>query len=157
MRIGVISDTHGLLLPQVAKVFSGVQFLIHAGDIGSQQVLDGLTKIARVVAVRGNVDIGYTAPLFPDTRRFTLEGVDIFLCHQPERAMNLVTPPMLIIHGHTHIPRNEMRDGVLWFNPGTAGKPKISGCYSVGIVTVEKGKVLAELIELAPPSVVEGM
>lgn len=151
MRVGVISDTHGLLLPQVAEIFAGVQLIIHAGDIGGEQVLEGLAKIARVVAVRGNDDYDLYEPLFPETRRFKLEGVDIFLCHEPFRASKFKEAPALIIHGHTHIARDEVRDGVRWFNPGTAGKPKISGLYSVGILNVHEGKVTAEIIEITPP------
>ena len=151
MKIGVISDTHGKILPDIHRAFAGVQLILHAGDIGSDEVISELAVIARVVAVRGNVDHGFAPPLFPDTRRLTIEGVDIFLCHQPEQAAHLTPAPQVILHGHTHHVRHELRDGVLWFNPGSAGKPKAGEQYSVGILTVHTGKATGEIIILQPP------
>jgi putative phosphoesterase len=75
MRIGVISDTHGKVLPEVFDAFKGVSLIFHAGDVGGDAVLAELETIARVIAVRGNVDVDLAPPLFPDTRRLTLEGV----------------------------------------------------------------------------------
>jgi len=148
MRIGVISDTHGKVLPEVHKAFKGVSLILHAGDIGGDAVICELETIARVVAVRGNTDFDLHAPLFPDTRRLTLEGVDIFLCHEPARAAGITPRPDLIIHGHTHYPRNEDVNGTRWFNPGTAGKPKTAGVYTVGILTLDKGTITAEIVHL---------
>ncbi len=148
MRIGVIADTHGKVLPEVHDAFSGVSLILHAGDIGDEAVISELATIARVIAVRGNVDAGFAPPLYPDTRRLTLEGVDIFLCHEPARAANIIPPPDLVIHGHTHHPRNEQVGTTLWFNPGTAGKPKVAGRYTVGILVLEDGDVHGEIIPL---------
>lgn len=148
MRIGVISDTHGKLLSQVHDAFKGVSLIICAGDIEGEEIITELETIARVVAVRGNMDPELTPPLFPDTRRLTLEGVDIFICHQPDRAANLTPPPQVIIHGHTHHARNEEVDGVLWFNPGSAGKPKKAEPYTVGILKVKNGKAHGEIVVL---------
>jgi putative phosphoesterase len=148
MRIGVIADTHGKVLPEVYDAFKGVSLILHAGDIGGEMVMSELETIARVVAVRGNVDLELTPPRFPDTRRLTLEGVDIFLCHEPEHAAYLFPAPQVIIHGHTHLPRYEQVDGVLYFNPGSAGKAKKAGEYTVGILTLEHGTVSAEIVAL---------
>lgn len=148
MRIGVISDTHGKVLPEVHDAFAGVSLILHAGDIGGDAVIAELETIARVVAVRGNVDIDLAPPLYPDTRRLTLDGVDIFLCHQPARAANVTPAPDVIICGHTHHARNEMVGDTLWFNPGAAGKPKVAGVYTVGILTLEAGTVTGEIINL---------
>lgn len=149
MRIGVIADTHGKVLPEVHEAFKGVALILHAGDIGTDDVVTELETIARVVAIRGNVDIGFEPPRFPDTRRLTLEGVDIFLCHQPDRAANLSPAPDLVIHGHTHYLRDEQVGETRWFNPGTAGKPKVAGLYTVGILTLEHGDITeAEIIKL---------
>ncbi|HEX2948926.1 MAG TPA: metallophosphoesterase family protein [Armatimonadota bacterium] len=148
MRIGVIADTHGKVLPEVFTAFSDVSLIFHAGDIGSDAVISELETIARVVAVRGNVDVGFEPPLFPDTRRLRLEGVDIFLCHQPERALNLSPMPDLVIHGHTHRTRDEQIGTTRWFNPGTAGKPKIAGLYTVGLLTLENGHIETEIITM---------
>jgi putative phosphoesterase len=148
MRVGVISDTHGRVPAGVFDAFAGVALILHAGDIGGEDVIVELETIARVVAVRGNTDIGFGPPLYPDTRRLTLEGVDIFLCHEPDRAAGL-TPPDLIIHGHTHRARNEVIDGVRWFNPGTAGKPQFDArARTVGLLTLVGGQVSAEIVDV---------
>lgn len=148
MRIGVIADTHGHVLPEVHDALSGVSLILHAGDIGTDEVISELEIIARVIAVRGNVDVGFAPPLFPDTRRLTLEGVDIFLCHQPERAAHLSPAPAVVIHGHTHRERNEVIGDTLWFNPGTASKPKVAGRYTVGILTLDNGTARGEIVPL---------
>lgn len=149
MRVGVISDTHGRVPPGVHEAFAGVALILHAGDIGREDVIVELETIARVVAVRGNTDIGFHPPVYPDTRRFTLEGVDVFLCHEPYRAEGLTPPPGVVVHGHTHKARNDVIDGVRWFNPGTAGKPQFDArALTVGILTLENGRACGEIIEL---------
>ncbi len=149
MRIGVIADTHGRVPAAVYDAFAGVVIILHAGDIGGEAVIAELETIARVVAVRGNTDIGFGPPLYPDTRRLTLEGVDLFLCHEPYRAEGLVPPPDVIIHGHTHKARNELINGVLWFNPGTAGKPQFDArAVTAGILTLKNGQAWGEIVEL---------
>lgn len=149
MRVGVIADTHGHVPAEAFAAFAGVALILHAGDIGGEDVITELETMARVVAVRGNTDIGLNPPRYPATRRFTLEGVDIFLCHEPSRAEGLTPPPDVVIHGHTHVARNEMRHGVRWFNPGTASKPQFAAhARSVGILLLEAGEARAEIIEL---------
>lgn len=148
MRIGVISDTHGKLLPEVQDAFRGVSLILHAGDIGDDQVIVGLERIARVVAVRGNVDVGLAPPLFPDTRRMNLEEIDLFLCHEPARAAVLNPAPMVVVCGHTHRACCEEVDGTLWFNPGSAGKPKTAGQYTAGILILEAGTAAGEIVSL---------
>lgn len=148
MRIGVISDTHGIVLPEVHQAFQGVSLIIHAGDIGGEAVIAELSIIARVVAIRGNVDIELTTPQYPDTRRFMLEGVDVFLCHQPKHARDITPLPNVIIYGHTHHALIEKKASTLWFNPGSAGKPKDPGAYTVGILTLHKGQASAEIHRL---------
>lgn len=144
MRIGVISDTHGRLPAGIHDAFQGVVLILHAGDIGSEHIIAELETIARVVAVRGNVDTDST---YPDTRRLTLEGVDIFLCHEPSRIVNLTPMPDIIIHGHTHIPKNRKEGQTLWLNPGTAGKPQFGQSErTVAILTIGEGEPTAEII-----------
>ncbi|MHB9022792.1 MAG: metallophosphoesterase family protein [Armatimonadota bacterium] len=149
MRIGVISDTHGKVLPEVHAAFAGISLILHAGDVGGEGIIVELETIARVVAVRGNVDIDLLPPRYPDTRRLTLEGVDIFLCHQPNKAEGLVDKPDIIIYGHTHMPKNVVHDGTLWFNPGTASKGQF-GHYdlTVGILTLQNGQYQGEIVVL---------
>ncbi len=149
MRIGVIADTHGWVPPEVFTALAGVSLILHAGDIGGEKVIAELEAIARVVAVRGNTDGDLGPPRYPDTRRLTLAGVDLFLCHEPTRAAGLTPPPDVIIHGHTHQARNERVGETLWFNPGTAGKPQFNRrALSVGVLTLEDGRVTAEIVAL---------
>ncbi|MHB9132868.1 MAG: metallophosphoesterase family protein [Armatimonadota bacterium] len=149
MRIGVIADTHGKVLPEVHQALAGVSLILHAGDIGGEEVIWELETIARVIAVRGNTDAGFGPPQFPDTRRLTLEGVDIFLCHEPARAAIVTPSPDVIIHGHTHQPKNVLIGETLWFNPGTASKPQFGrNDLTVGILTLDKGTVHGEIVPL---------
>lgn len=149
MRIGVIADTHGKVLPEVYDALAGVSLILHAGDIGGEAVIAELELIARVVAVRGNTDKDLAPPRYPDTRRLTLDGVDIFLCHEPTRAAALSPMPDLIIHGHTHQARNEVLEHTRWFNPGTAGKAQFGHSeLTVGILRLEQGVIDAEIVRL---------
>ena len=149
MRLGVIADTHGRVPSRVHDVFAGVALILHAGDIGDDAVLAELRLIARVIAVRGNTDTGFGPPEFPDTRQLTLEGVRIFMCHEPFRAAGLTPAPDVIVHGHTHMPKNVREGATLWFNPGTAGKPQFGNAGpTVGILTLDHGTVTGEIISL---------
>lgn len=123
MLIGVISDTHGLLRPQVEQRLAGVAQIVHAGDIGSPDVIAGLQRIAPVVAIRGNVDTGSWAEHYPETRTITLGGRCIYVLHD---IQTLQLDPVsrgvdVVVCGHSHRPRIETVDGVLYLNPGSAG------------------------------------
>lgn len=148
MRIGVISDTHGVVPPGVHTALAGVSLILHAGDIGGDRVMAELAMIARVVAVRGNTDRDLEPPLFPDTRRLTLEGVTIFLCHEPARTADAGSADV-IITGHTHQAKIERRDHALWLNPGTAGKRQFGQTeLTAAILTVQDGKAEAEIVRV---------
>ncbi len=147
MLIGVISDTHGRYTPAVERIFAGVGLILHAGDVGTDDVIWHLEQIARVVAVRGNTDFDLDPHTFPATRRLTLEGVDILLCHEPWRGAEVTPAPRVVVYGHTHSADNSERDGVLWFNPGSPVKPK-HGAHSVGLLRVEAGVVTGEIVEI---------
>lgn len=149
MRIGVIADTHGRVPAGVHEAFQGVSLILHAGDIGGEGVIAELETIARVVAVRGNVDHDLTPPQYPDTRRLTLDGADIFLCHEPFRAVNVTPIPDIIIHGHTHIPKNSREGRTLWLNPGAAGKPQFGqDKRTVALLTLGEGEPTAEIVDV---------
>ncbi len=151
MRIGVIADTHGKVLPEVFAAFAGVSLILHAGDIGGEQVLCELETIARVIAVRGNTDRDLAPPLFPDTRRLLLAGVDLFLCHEPFRAASLSPMPQVVIHGHTHQARREMIEHTLWFNPGSASTARFGrDILTVGILLLQDGQAEGEIVPLRP-------
>jgi putative phosphoesterase len=129
----------------------GSQYIVHAGDIGSPEILEQLATIAPVTAVRGNVDKDAWALKLPETEVLEASGISIYVLHdlaqldlKPEAAgFNVV------ISGHSHVPRQEERNGVLYFNPGSAGRKRFKLPVSVGRLLVEGGKVRGELITLA--------
>ncbi len=140
MLIGVISDTHGYFDPRVLRHFAGVEHILHGGDIGSQAVIERLAGIAPLTAVTGNVDWG--GPLdraYRRAERLELAGCHIYLTHigdKPERlAQRLPEPrPDVYIYGHSHIPALERHAGVLFLNPGAAGKPRFGRKPSVALL-----------------------
>ena len=123
LRIGVISDTHGLLRPEAEQHLAGVDHIIHAGDIGRPEVVDRLRRIAPVIAIRGNVDQGRWVANYPDTEMVTLGGHTIHILHDID---DLQLDPAsrgidVVIFGHSHKPLIETKGGVLYLNPGSAG------------------------------------
>src|ERR1700747_1941807 len=121
--IGVISDTHGLLRPEAVEALRGVDRILHAGDVGDPQILKELESIAPVTAVRGNVDSGEWGQKLPLTEVVEVDGVSIYMLHildkldlKPEASRFAV-----VVYGHSHIPKIEEKNGVLYFNPGSAG------------------------------------
>ena len=148
--IGVISDTHGLLRPEALKALRGSQHIIHAGDVGASEILEELSAIAPLIAVRGNVDKEAWALKLPGTEVFEVGGVSIYILHdlaqldlKPKAAGFAV-----VVSGHSHVPKQETRDGVLYFNPGSAGPRRFKLPVSVGRLILEDGKVRGELINL---------
>ena len=122
-RIGVISDTHGLLRPEAERALTGVNHIIHAGDIGRPEIVNALRRIAPVTAIRGNVDSGEWAREYPDTKRVRLAGRSIYVLHD---LKTLQADPAagidVIISGHSHVPKIDTVNGVLYVNPGSAGR-----------------------------------
>ncbi|HEX9370130.1 MAG TPA: metallophosphoesterase family protein [Roseiflexaceae bacterium] len=154
MRIGVISDTHGYLDPRAAAALRGVAQILHAGDIGSPAIADALAAIAPLTAVYGNVDAGTPlARRFPATQRLAIEGVRIHMTHiggrPAELARALPDPrPDVYIFGHSHVALLEALDGVLFLNPGAAGRPRLGGGLSVALLDVEAGRATAQIVPL---------
>ena len=148
--VGVISDTHGLLRPQAVEALYGVTHILHAGDVGTLEVLEQLRKIAPVTVVRGNVDRGAWAQAIPLHEVTEIEGASIFMLHilaeldlKPEAAGFAA-----VIYGHSHKPASEVRNGVLFFNPGSAGPRRFKLPVTVGKLIVEGSKVRGEIVEL---------
>lgn len=148
--VGVISDTHGLLRPEAVEALRGSQQIIHAGDIGSPEILERLGKIAPVAAVRGNVD-GAWASHIPATQVVEVDGVSIYVLHileeldlKPEAAGFGV-----VVYGHSHQPKLERKQGVLYFNPGSAGPRRFKLPTTVGRLTIENGRVSTEIVGFA--------
>ena len=152
MFVGVISDTHGLLRPEAVAALRAADHIIHAGDIGDPAILERLSKIAPVTAVRGNVDREPWAETIPETNVLEVDGVSIYVLHILE---NLDLKPRsagidAVIYGHSHVPKQEMKDGVLYFNPGSAGPSRFQLPVTVGKLIVQSGEIRAELIQLLP-------
>ena len=148
--VGVISDTHGLVRPEALAALRGVALIVHAGDVGGPEVLDALAEIAPVVAVRGNNDRGAWARGLPVTRDLAVGATRIHLLHDlheldgdPARAGYAA-----VIAGHSHRPRVERRDGVLYLNPGSAGPRRFSLPIAVARLTVGRAGLRARVVEL---------
>jgi putative phosphoesterase len=145
MRYGVLSDTHGTLHPEVPAFFAEVKEIFHAGDVGAERILDELEGIAPVVAVRGNTDHGPYAERLPERTTLVREGKRIVLLHghlvaagRPAILLEATRAerPDLVIFGHTHVPLQEMLEGVIFFNPGAAGRPRFGSRPTVGLLEI---------------------
>lgn len=151
LRIGVISDTHGMLRPEALAALAGSHFLVHGGDIGKATILEQLAAIAPLTVVRGNNDRATWAAQVPDTARLRVGAVSIYAVH------DIATLPIdpaaegiaVVVYGHSHRPRVHEKDGVLYLNPGSAGPRRFSLPISVAELLVDGDKVSARIIELA--------
>jgi putative phosphoesterase len=149
--IGVISDTHGLLRPQVLPVFKGVQMILHVGDIGNPEVLEGLRTIAPVTAVRGNNDRGEWANAIAEFEVVKLGSIAIYMLHDVKELDPAVLAGFqIVVSGHSHRPSVDRRDGVLFLNPGSAGPRRFNLPISVARLTIQGSSIRAKLIELTP-------
>jgi putative phosphoesterase len=151
MRIGVISDTHGLLRPEATAALRGVDRIIHAGDIGSAAVLAQLGALAPVLAIRGNNDLGAWAAQLSETDTIEVEGARIFVLHDLGgiRMDPRAEGYQVVIAGHSHRPGVERRDGVLYLNPGSAGPRRFTLPISVAMLRIRGARAEAEILELA--------
>jgi putative phosphoesterase len=148
--IGVISDTHGLLRPEAIEALKGCNRIIHAGDAGDPAILDRLREIAPVNAVRGNVDRGAWANHLPETDLLEIDGISIYIVHVLEKLdLDPVAAGIsAVIYGHSHVPAQDAKQGVLYFNPGSAGPRRFNLPVSIGKLTVENGKIRSEIVHL---------
>ena len=150
MLIGVISDTHGLLRPEALQAMRGSDHIIHAGDVGDPAILERLSEIAPVTAVRGNVDYGIWAGKLPKTNVLEIGGVSIYVLHILDRLdLNPEAAGFAaVIYGHRHKPEQKLHNGVLYFNPGSAGPRRFNLPVSVGGLSWVRGTISGELINL---------
>jgi len=149
-KIGVISDTHGLLRPQAVEALRGVELILHAGDVGAPEILEDLRKVAPVRAVRGNVDVDPWARRLPGTDLVEIGGVSIYMLHS---LAELDLDPKaggirVVIFGHSHRPEATEKDGVLYLNPGAAGARRFNLPVSVARLTIARGIVQHEHLTL---------
>ena len=150
MRIGLISDTHGLLRPQALDFLRGSDHILHAGDIVGADLLDRLAVLAPLTAVRGNNDHGPWAQSLPETATLTLGGVAIHMLHDlHELAIDPAAAGVrVVVTGHSHKPACQERGGVLYVNPGAAGRRRFTLPVSVGELLIDDGKVDVRLVTL---------
>ncbi len=149
--IGVISDTHGLVRTQAIEALAGVDLVLHAGDIGNQEVLDTLNQIAPVIAVRGNNDKGEWAQSLPDWEVVEIGSVSIYMLHDLKQIDISPTADtfQVVVSGHSHMPVVEERRGVIYLNPGSAGPRRFTLPVSVAHLHIVDDKVHANIIELS--------
>jgi len=152
MQIGILSDTHGLLRPEVLTALAGVDHILHAGDVGDIEILDTLRHIAPVTAIRGNVDTARPCADLPATEAVELAGHLFYLVHSVgwldlnPKAAGISA----VISGHSHQPGLSTRDGVLYLNPGSCGPRRFRLPVSLATLTVDGTGLRPRLIELAP-------
>ena len=150
--VGIISDTHGLLRPEAVAALKGSHYIVHAGDVGDEQILRTLAAIAPVTAVRGNVDYDAWAQRLPLTAVLDVDGVRIYAVH--DIGTLDIDPPAagvdVVVFGHSHQPGIEHRDGVMYLNPGSAGPRRFNLPVSIARLTVGDGGAKAEIVEILP-------
>lgn len=145
-RVGLVSDTHGLLRPEVLAFLRGSDHIIHAGDICEPELLEQLRQLAPLTAVRGNNDVGPWAEALKEQESLQVEGVRIHVIHD---LAELGAPPagvQAVVSGHSHKPKVEQRNGTLWVNPGSAGPRRFKLPISAGELLVDGATVSARLV-----------
>jgi putative phosphoesterase len=148
--VGVISDTHGLLRPEALAALQGADLILHAGDIGAPEILDALAHIAPLKAVRGNIDTQPWAESLPATDAVEVAGVYLYVLHDL-KTLDLNPSAAgfaAVISGHSHKASQAVRDGVLYFNPGSAGPRRFRLPISVGRLSIADGHIVPEIIKL---------
>jgi putative phosphoesterase len=154
-RLGIISDTHGLLRPEAIDFLRGCDHIVHGGDIGHPGILARLSELAPVTAVRGNNDRGAWADALPETEFFEFHGANIYAIHDLAQ-LDLVPSAagiQVLVSGHSHAPSIERRDGVLRVNPGSAGPRRFRLPVAIADVIVDGGELRARIVELEIGSV----
>lgn len=150
MRIGLVSDTHGLLRPQALDALRGSDHIVHAGDIGDPAILAALSALAPVTAIRGNNDTADWARALAHTARLECGGVALYVLH--DRKALAIDPARegigVVVAGHSHRPLVQTRDGVLYVNPGSAGPRRFRLPVTVGELHVVDGRAQARIVEL---------
>ncbi|HTE83460.1 MAG TPA: metallophosphoesterase family protein [Dehalococcoidia bacterium] len=150
MLVGVISDTHGYADPQLSGLFLGVDCIIHAGDIGTPEVLDRLAEIAPVMAVRGNVDRDARLLCIPERLELSLVGLEVVVVHRVQNAI-AGESTSVVVSGHSHRPVVEWRDRILYLNPGAAGRQGFHRDRTVALLRLGNTPT-ANLLALGPRS-----
>jgi putative phosphoesterase len=151
LRVGLISDTHGLLRPEALAFLAGADHIVHGGDIGDPGILERLADLAPLTVVRGNNDTAAWASAIPDTARLDLGDIALYAIHDLKQLD--IDPAAagvrVVVSGHSHKPACSERDGVLYVNPGSAGRRRFSLPIGAGELLVQGGEVKVKLVTLA--------
>jgi putative phosphoesterase len=158
VRIGLVSDTHGLADPRLPELLAGCARILHAGDVGRESVLAALGAIAPLTAIRGNCDEGTSLGRLPPTALVPLGPVKALVVHDlgprerpipPARALLARERPKLVVHGHSHRPGAAVLDGTLFVNPGSAGPQRFRLPRAAAVLTLGGRAALVEWFDLA--------
>lgn len=150
MKLGVVSDTHGLLRPQVLPALRGVDRILHLGDVGDPQILESLQQVAPVHAIRGNVDRSGPCSELPESDVLLFEGAYLYLLHD---LTTLHLDPVAakfaaVLYGHSHKPHIAHRKTVLYFNPGSCGPRRLQLPVTLGLLEIGEGRLQPSIIDL---------
>lgn len=151
--IGIIADTHGLLRPEAVAALRDVDLILHAGDIGRPEIIAGLTQLAPVTAIRGNVDRWAGAERYPESCCVEVDAVRIFMIHRlQDFSRDSATGPVhAVVTGHSHRPSLQWDDDVLYLNPGSAGPRRFTLPVTLALLRLEGSTLRPDIIELAVP------
>lgn len=144
-KIGIISDTHGILRPQVLEILKTCDCILHGGDINKPEVLDALRPLASIYAVRGNNDRDWAEGL-AKSLHFTIDGVEFFLVHDKKDVAWKLGSVQVVIFGHSHRYFEKEIDGRLWLNPGSCGRRRFGGELTMAVMTVDNDTYQVEKI-----------
>jgi uncharacterized protein len=150
-RIGIISDTHGLLRPEAERRLAGVDHIVHAGDIGRPEIVGELRRIAPVTAVRGNVDRSEWARQYPDTTLVSLGGKSVYVLHDLKTLHMDPAAIDVIVSGHSHVPKIETVGSTLYINPGSAGPRRFKLPITLAILELLSDGLRSEIHDLEVP------
>src|ERR1035437_5065151 len=150
MKTGILSDTHGLLRPEVVPALAGIEIILHLGDVGKISILTELAKIAPVTAIRGNIDRDGPCSELPETDVVLVEGRYVYMLHD---LGTLHLDPAAgkfaaVLFGHSHVPNFYRRKGVLYFNPGSCGPRRFELPVTLGIIDVVNGELNPSIVTL---------
>ena len=148
MKLGVISDTHGVLSDEVIEKLQGCDYIIHAGDVGNKEIIDKLESITKTFVVRGNNDKDEWGLTLPEYREIEMDEVLIYVAHNKEDIPKDLKEVDLVIYGHSHKFSNENMDNVVYLNPGSCGRKRFSLPLSMAIVEVNLDEIKVEKIDL---------
>ena len=145
VKVGIISDTHGLLRPEVLEILKSRDCILHGGDINKPEILDALRPLASIYVVRGNNDKDWAEGL-AKTLTFSIEGVKFFMVHNKRDVAWDLKDAQVVVFGHSHKYFEREIDGRLWLNPGSCGRSRFGGEVTMAVMTIENGKYNVEKI-----------